>query len=231
MSYSQPAPAQGDKLDFKTHGQEYLGRLFLIFPSRIMNNVETSQGTKDRVVIADVVILDLVDPQTGQPTVFHEAWLFGTVLVNQTAPEVGNKVLGRLSQGQNVKGNPPWMLQDYTPQDVAMAEQYEASHPRNAPAQPSGNGNAPQQAWQQDAWGGLNAAPPASNGQWQAPQQSPPQGQWTPAPAPAATPPVAPAPAPAMDPNLKAFLEQRGVDVSKIPDENTARQIAASFPQ
>lgn len=210
MSYAQPA--QGDKLDLKNHGAEYLGKLFLIFPSRIMTNVETSQGTKDRVVVADVAIIDLLDPLTGQPTLFREAWLFGTVLVNQTANEVPNgKVLGRLSQGANTKGNPPWMLSDYSDADRQTAEQYEAAFPRNAPAQPSGP---------------VAATPPPTPDPWPLPAAAAPAPAWAP-PAPAA--PAAAPVGPPLDPNLKAFLEARGINTVGMGDA-TARQIAASFP-
>jgi hypothetical protein len=221
VSYAQPAQ-QGDKVDFKNRGHEFLGKLFLIFPDRVMTDVETSQGAKDRVVVADVVIIDLIDPQTGQPEVYTESWIFPTVLVNQTAPEIGGKVLGRLTQGANTKGSPPWMLTDYTPQDAALAEQYEASHPRNAPAQPSGNG----QQWQAPppaapAQNGWNAPAPAPV----APPAAPAQQGWQP---PAAAP-VAPPVGAELDPNLKVFLEQRGVKTEGL-NEATAKQIAASFP-
>jgi hypothetical protein len=199
--YAQPKAAS--KFDLKDHGQEYLGKLMLIWPTRVLHDVPSSQGVADTVVECDIAIIDKIDPMTGKPEYLEDVRLWWSVLINQTKSEIGGKVLGRLGQGANTKGNPPWLLLDYTEQDVQWAEQYEAAFPRNAPTQPSAAAGQPPQA----------AAPQAA---WNAP-----------APAPAAAAPAAPGPE-TWPPGLADFLKSKQVDLAGMT-EATARQIAATY--
>ncbi len=235
--YAQPAAQTS--FDLKNHGQEYLGKLMLIWPTNVMRNVQTSQGIVDTVVECDLAVIDKIDPLTGQPEYLQGVRLWWTVLANQTKNEVGGKVLGRLGQGANTKGSPPWLLQDWTDQDAAMAQQYEAAHPRNQPTQPS----AAAAGTQGQPWTAAPPAPPAAAAPaWNAappPAAAPPQQQWqqqAPAAAWNAAPPAAPAPPPppangieAWPPGLADFLRSKNVDVNNVPDEGTARQIAATY--
>jgi len=228
-------PDKGEKFTPSDH-PEWLGKLFLIWPDSVDTvNFNRPDGTVDPtdMVTADVAIVDLVNPETGQPTYLKGARIGGSALAPQLKKKLGKKVLGRLQQTPR-QGNKSgaYFLADFTPQDVAQAQQYEAAHPRNTYDAPSG------QAPAAGAWGAQPAATP--------PPAAPAQGQWGAAPAAAAAPPQAPAqqwgaqpaaapPPPPADPfpgapGLADFLRARGVDVTGM-DEGTARQIAATMPQ
>lgn len=227
-----------------------MGRLFLIYPDSVspqtFNRPDGTQETSD-VVTADVIIIDLTDPQTGQPTRLEGARIGGKGLVPQLRKMMGSMVLGRLnklpSQGQK---DGAYVLADFTPQDGAMASAYVAANPRtNQFAQPQAQAQPVAQAPAQ--------APPLPYDQWQhtqaAPAQAyaPPPAQAPPVPDPAnpgqaiqagyyaaggaANPPAqAPAYAPAPAPSpLAQFLMGKGVPVAGMP-EAQMKMIAATFP-
>lgn len=233
MGYAQPAAQTSFNL--KEHGQEYLGKLLLIWPTNVMRNVQTAQGICDTVVEADIAVIDKADPATGQPEYLTGIRLWWTVLVNQTKNEVGGKVLGRLGQGANTKGSPPWLLLDYTPQDAALAEQYEAAFPRNAPAQPSAGGQSQGNGTQ--PWQGQQQAPPppppnAAQAGWGAPAAAPPP----PAPAPAAAATWTPSAPPAgsidsWPEGLADFLRSKGAPEEQLRNmtQDAAMKIAATY--
>ncbi|MBM9504540.1 hypothetical protein [Actinacidiphila acididurans] len=136
--FSQPGKA--DRFAPRDH-PEWIGKLFLVYPDACSPQTfvrpDGTQETSD-VVEADVVIVDLPDPQTGQPTVLSGARIGGKGLVPQLKKQVGAMVLGRLSklpsQGQK---DGAYVLSDFTPQDAALATAYVQTHPRTAPfAQP-----------------------------------------------------------------------------------------------
>ncbi|SOE25681.1 hypothetical protein [Streptomyces sp. OK228] len=187
---------------------DWLGRLFLIYPDRVTSKTfQQDEGPVD-MVEADVVIIDLMDPQTGQPTVLAGTTIGGKALVPQLKTQLGAMVLGRLTQSpaQGQKSG-AYYLADFSDQDAAGAQQYIATHPRQQFAQPqAGPTQAPYGAAPQPAYGQAPAAPsygsapapaPSGNGHpqyasaqlpydpWQntqaAPQAAPagpPQGQW-----------------------------------------------------
>lgn len=203
MSQFQQPGIGGDKFTAAEHN----GALLLFFPTDYRTDIPTQHGT------ADAVESKIVNLDTGQ--VLENTMVFGRALVGQlknAAPD--GMVLGRLGQGQNTKGNPPWMLFSHTEQDVARAEAWIAANPVTKFAQPQAQSAPP--------------TPPAPGG-WGAPAPAPASpapatGGWTPqapAPAPAATwtPPAAPAPAPALDPQLVAFLQSKGVDPAGMSQE------------
>lgn len=216
---------------------ENKGALLLFFPTGYQQGVKTAHGESDAITCRVVRLND------GR--VYDNAMIFSTALITQLKSAVPDgMVLGTLDQGENTKGNPPWLLRPHTEADVAVAEQWLAANPRNQFQQAPQAAPAPAPAWGQTAHG--NPAPAPT---WSAPAPAaPPQNAWAaPAPAPAAAPQQvwgapapasapasapawgapAPAPAPAIDPGLVAFLTSKGVPPSAYQDQATAEQIAA----
>lgn len=233
MSFSQPA-AGGDNFT----PAEHKGHLLLLYPKAYNPQENTTKGITEAADV-DVVVVDKLGPN-GQPLVFKDARVFGnlarSVRVLLEADGSPKKYLGRLDQGPNTKGTPPWILQNWTDADVAMATPvataFEAGqftpavNPMSTPpAPPAAPAPAPPQQWQAGAAGHSPAT---------APPTAPAAPQWQP-PAPAAAPstptPPAPTAAPAIDPNLVAFLASKGVTVPPGMDQATAEAIARSFPQ
>lgn len=195
-----------------------LGALLLFFPTRLDTKIPTQHGETDAVA-AKVVRLE-------DGRVWENGMVFPTALVTQLKGAIPDgMVLGRLGQGENKKGNAPWLLQPHTAEDVAKAEAWLAANPRNQFQQaPAPQAPPTQGGWGAPAtpaapvWGGqAPAAPAPTQGGWGQAAPAPAQGGWN-APAPAApsapawgTPapaPVAP-PAPPLDPQLVAFLESK----------------------
>jgi hypothetical protein len=193
--FAQPS-AGGDKFEPKEFGP---GVLLLIYPKTYNGQATTKFGESTSADV-DLIVVDRVDPETGGPFYFHNARLFGN-LSNSVRDSIGGTVLGRLGQGPNTKGNPPWILNEYNDADAQIAgpihQKYQAGlfKPKEQPQQAAQPpfGAPPQAPPAQDMWAGYNAAPAA--------------------PAPAAP---APAPAaPAGDPNI-AFLIAKGVDPNQV---------------
>lgn len=201
-NYQQPGKA--DKFAPRDN-PTWLGRLFLIYPDsctpQTFNRPDGTQETSD-VVTADVIIIDLPDPQTGQPTRLEGARIGGKGLVPQLRKAVGAMVLGRLSklpsQGQK---DGAYVLQDWTPQDAAMADAYTERNPRPSPyaqpaAQPVAQAPAPQAPpLPYDQWQNTQAAPAAAY--VPPPAQAPPAQAYVPPPQGYAPPPPA-APSPSL---------------------------------
>lgn len=218
QGFSQPsAPNMGDK--FEAH--EHKGHLLLVFPKRFEENIKTTKGLSD-ATDADIIIVDKQGPD-GRPLVFHGARLFGN-LARSVRNDIGGQVLGRLQQITSASGNTPWILENYSDQEAAMAGpvltayqqgQFKPTEtPMQAPAQqygappangstangayaPQVTGTPPPQQWQQQAAPAAqwNAAAPAAPPAYGATASPAPQQQWsTPAPVPA--PPATPTPAP-----------------------------------
>lgn len=187
------------------------GALLLFFPTALSLQVKTAHGESDAVTARIVRLND------GR--VYDNAMVFSTALVTQLKAAIPDgMVLGTLGQGENTKGNPPWLLSPHTADDVAKAEHWLAANPRQqfqqaAPPTPA----APAPTWGQQPPATAPAAP-ATGGWGQAPAA--PAPSWG-APAPAAAPapqaggwnaqPAAPAAAPAVDPGLVEALRKKGV--------------------
>jgi len=189
------------------------GALLLFFPTAFQAQVKTAHGEQDAVTTRIVRLND------GQ--VWDNAMIFSTALVTQLKGAVPDGIiLGTLGQGENTKGNPPWLLRPHTEAEVAQAEAWMAANPRikqapqqTPPTPPAwgapGTPAAPQ-------WGGAPVPAPApaapAQGGWGAPAPAPAAPAWgAPAEAPASAwgAPAAPAPAPAappapLDPNVVA---------------------------
>lgn len=217
MSFSQPAGG-GDSFT----PAEHFGNLVLIYP-KSYNPEETTTKGVTKSADADVVVIDKLGPD-GQPLAFRDVRLFGNLAYNVrflTEPNGSpRKYLGRIGQGENTRGTPPWILIKWTDADVAMATPVAAAfeagqfavatpNPMQPPA-PATPATAPTTA---PAW-----APPVQAAATPTPAAAPP-AQWTP------PPPVAPA----IDPNLVAFLASKGVTVQPGMDQATCEAIARSF--
>lgn len=254
MSFSQPS-AGGDQFDAKNHN----GQLLIVFPKSFSAETPTAHGISASADV-DIVVVDAVDPATGRPKYYQNARLFGN-LAKSVSRDLGGQVLGRLGQVPTQRGNPAWVLQNYTDQDVALAtpalnaylggqfKQPEA--PAQQPAAP-----APTQQFPQQVQTPAPAAPPAApQQQWQAQQQFPqgpaqaaptqapqppfggqapaPQYQQPPAAAPAPAQYAAPAaaPAPAVDPADVARLAQFGINLPPGATPEQVQAILATLPQ
>lgn len=221
-------PDKGDRFTPRDH-PEWLGRLFIFYPDSVSQHMGTDnngQPAPYEAVEADVAIVDLINPETGQPTVLSNARVGGKSLVPQIKKHCGGgMVLGRLAQSpaQGQKSG-AFYLAEYSDADVQIATQYINTHPRNAFTQPTAQAApapAPQaQPWgqapapQQYGQGAPRAQPQYASAQlpydpWQgtqaAPQQQsqaapqgPPPGQWQ---APAGSAPGAPAQMPPASPS------------------------------
>lgn len=227
MTFSQPA-AGGDTFNPKDH----FGKLLLIYPKTFEPAMKTSNGDSAAADV-DLIVVDSPGPD-GRPQFFSNARLFGN-LAKSVRNDLGGQVLGRLGQGPNTRGTPPWILTSFNDADAAAAtpchQAYQQGQfrPTENPMSAPGATPAP--------------APPATPAaQWQPPaaqtayapqtQGTPPAQQWN---APPAAPPAAPAPAPAtpaaaVDPNLVAFLASKGVQVTPGMTQQQAEAIAAAFP-
>lgn len=205
---SQPTAGGGGGDSFEP--RDHQGVLLLVFPKNYTPEATTKNGVTSQAD-ADIIAVDRLGPD-GRPLSFINARLFGN-LANSVRNDIGGQVLGRLGQGPNTRGTPPWILTNFTDQEVQMATPVHAAYMQGqfkpteqqmqTPATAPSYAPPQTQAW--NAAAPPNAAPPQQ--QWQqpptpAPAAGAPAQQWQGAPvaAPAAAPAAqwnAPAPAPA----------------------------------
>lgn len=121
--FAAPATPAGIQWD------DHKGRLLLIEPKAVESDIQTAFGEKN-AVRADVTVIDAPE----EPEVYEDALIFPGVLISQTRSLVGQKVLGRLSQGVAKSGQkPPWRLDEATDDDVAVGTKYlESRQPKNS---------------------------------------------------------------------------------------------------
>lgn len=111
---------------------DLLGSLLLLTVHGVERDIATVHGTTD-AMSADVAVLD--GPKRG--TVYDGALVFPKLLQSQLRSRVGQKVLGRLGQGEAKRGqSAPWMLAAATDDDKRVGRDYLANA-MSAPAQPS----------------------------------------------------------------------------------------------
>lgn len=124
------APGSTSGIDYK----ELDGRLLLVEPRALEQDINTTLGTKD-AIRADVTILD--GPDAG--TQHNDTLIFPRVLIGQLRTRLGQKVLGRLGQGQAKPGqNAPWLLEEATPADQEVGLAWLNKNALAAPAAASG---------------------------------------------------------------------------------------------
>lgn len=126
--FSAPAPP-GSGIEY----EPLLGALLLVEPHSVETGIKTSFGEKD-AVRADVTVLD--GEQKGE--VYADTLVFPTVLIGQLRSKVGEKVLGRLTQGQAKPGQkPPWMLEAASDADQQIGVNYLAHREKTSLSQPA----------------------------------------------------------------------------------------------
>lgn len=100
--------------------QDHKGALLLVTVRGLEPEIKTAYGTSD-AVRADVVVLD----GNGQGAEYADALVFPKVLQSQLRSRVGQKVLGRLTQGVAKAGqSAPWQLEGATDEDKAKGKAY-----------------------------------------------------------------------------------------------------------
>lgn len=105
------------------------GSLLLIEPLSVEEGIKTVHGDKS-AIRANVAVLD--GDQKGQD--YQDTLVFPLVLQGQLRGRIGQKVLGRLGQGEKKAGQkPPWKLAEATEADIAVGTAY-LSGQMSAPA-------------------------------------------------------------------------------------------------
>ena len=99
------------------------GRLLIVEPTEVVKGIATNFGTTD-AVRATVTVVD--GAEAGKK--YTDTLIFPKVLQSQLSSRVGQKVLGRLGQGQAKPGqSPPWMLNPGSPEDEQKAQAFLSS--------------------------------------------------------------------------------------------------------
>lgn len=112
--FASPATASG--IDWKALN----GALLLISPLSVEEGIKTVHGDST-AVRADVVVLD--GDEKGEE--YADTLVFPKVLQGQLRSRIGQKVLGRLGQGQQKPGqSPPWILAEATEADQKVGMAY-----------------------------------------------------------------------------------------------------------
>lgn len=116
------APAGGDGYTLTT--EENLGKLFLFTPLRVDSMEDKFKpGERKEIIVADVVEINEKKPEKSEE--HSDVWIFAGYLRGALRGYVGErKVLGRLAQGKPDRGNLPWILEDATKGDEALAVAY-----------------------------------------------------------------------------------------------------------
>lgn len=112
------------------------GLLLLIEPLSEETGIPTVHG-EAKAVRANVVVLD--GPNAGER--HDDTLIFPKILQSQVRPKIGEKVLGRLGQGNKKPGqSAPWILQEATPADVQIGVNWlaQTSRPATQQAAPTG---------------------------------------------------------------------------------------------
>ena len=121
---SAAPPVSGDRITWADN----LGNLLVIEPLALEVEVKTEHGTTD-AVRANVYAITA----PGESTDYEDQLVFPVALVGQLRQNIGNKVVGRLAQGEKKPGkNAPWILDAATADDIAKAQEWLAK--RNTPA-------------------------------------------------------------------------------------------------
>lgn len=101
------------------------GRLLIIEPLADEKGIQTSFGEAD-AVRANVYAID------GTVEEHDDVLVFPKVLSGQLRPKIGERVIGRLSQGvAKPSQSPPWILADATPADIQTGINWLASKDTN----------------------------------------------------------------------------------------------------
>lgn len=109
MAFSAPVVNEGVKV------ADFNGHLLIVTPVEYKTGINTVNG------IAEAIEVNVVDLDTNEE---HLSLLwFNVALRNALKPLIGQKVLGKISQGIAKPGkNPPWLLLDATGDAAAIAK-------------------------------------------------------------------------------------------------------------
>lgn len=232
--FTKPSESSGEFFSPSKH-PEYVGRLFIVWPTQVRSHTFKPDEGPQTLVDADIAIVDLPNPQTGQPTVFKDATIGGKVLTGQLADRVGNIVLGRLELDNRAYK----LASNWTPQDEATAKAYIDTYGRPVAATPQAQPQAAQppfgappvqpqaQAWMPQAQavqGPPVAAVPATPA---VPQ--PQYAQAAPGVPAAMGAPVAPAAPTGPSQEMINYLATKGIPNAATMTPDQAKMIAASF--
>lgn len=114
---------------------DHKGRLLVIEPLESVTGIQTSFGDAD-AVRANIHIID-----GDAPASFDDGLVFPKILASQLRPKIGQKVIGRLSQGQAKPGqSAPWMLAEASEADVQAGVTWLNSQQTGQLAQPAATG-------------------------------------------------------------------------------------------
>lgn len=145
--FAQPASAAG--IDWN----EVHGSLVIIEPSALETGINTTFGDKD-AVRASIAILDGPMAETE----YDDILIFPLVMIGQLRPRIGQKVLGRVTQGTAKAGQKPaWMLAEATEEDtklgMAWLNRAGLAQPASAQTQPKPQAQQqrPKPGWSQRA--------------------------------------------------------------------------------
>lgn len=111
-----PAPTSGG-----FNKEENLGRLLIIEIFGITK--ESGDYGEQDVIVGNVHVLD--GAMAGHT--YYEQTIYGRRLVGQARATLNagaSRMLGRLARGQAKKGQPPWILDNPSEADVAVAERW-----------------------------------------------------------------------------------------------------------
>lgn len=115
--------------------EDYKGKLLVIEPEGV-ERLTTSFSNGKEVDAVRAVIHVVLSKDGSKSETTEDVLIFPTAIVNQTKRQVGKVVVGRLTQGENKKGKPPWLLAEASEQDMkaatAFLAQYVASTPSSA---------------------------------------------------------------------------------------------------
>jgi hypothetical protein len=106
---------------------DHKGALLVVEPVSLEPGIQTAFGVSDAVK-ANVHVVD--GPGAGAS--YDETLVFPKLLASQLKSQVGQRVLGRLGQGQAKSGqSAPWLLEAATAEDIAKAEAWIAQQTKS----------------------------------------------------------------------------------------------------
>lgn len=111
--------SSGDNPLSKAMTPKTKGKLFVIEPFDVETGIVTDNGTTD-ATRANIWVVKSADGTKYDE--YLDTLVFPRVIQGQLRNYRNSGVIfGRLTQGENKKGNPPWVLADPTPADTAAA--------------------------------------------------------------------------------------------------------------
>jgi hypothetical protein len=118
--------SSGDNPLSKANTPETKGKLFVIEPFDVEKDIKTDNGVTE-ATRANIWVVRSKDGTKYDE--YLDTLVFPRVIQGQLRKARNSGVVfGRLTQGENKKGNPPWVLADPTPADTAAATAFWSAH-------------------------------------------------------------------------------------------------------